>query len=151
MGGNCPRPNVKLPLILTYFLTKITLLGVECRNANSAVQRSCRRRRRNARWSTTSWTPHSPNSPASKRQCYCTVTPPSSSILLLSLQLRRCCCLHQLPTTFVESLLSLSLTPHTTETTIGTASRQRHHRTLSSFIFYREEFLCFILLSMCGD
>jgi len=39
-----------------------------------AVQRNCRRRRRSTRWSTTSSTRRSPNSPASRRSCICHVS-----------------------------------------------------------------------------
>jgi len=60
------------------------------------VQRSCRRRKRSAKWSTTSWMPRSPNSPASRRRHHvvgrseeadCALGPASSPLrCLLSLR-----------------------------------------------------------------
>lgn len=70
-----------------------------------AVQRSCRRRRRNARWSTTSSMPRSPNSPASRQPLR---RRPPSSCILFSHSLRHCGALcHRLSTNLVSSLQSI--------------------------------------------
>lgn len=76
------------------------------------MQRSCRRRRRSTRWSTTNSTPRSPNSPASKRRrrVVVQVRPAAPSAIVvhsaaLLYKLLRCSSSLQLPTTFVESSL----------------------------------------------
>ena len=89
------------------------------------VQRSCRRRRRSTRWSTTSWTRHSPNSLASKRrrrgqrQSGCVVRH-CHPFCCSTLQLLRCSCCHRRISSLTHT------TPFTTKTVVGPSQPQQH-------------------------
>lgn len=126
------------------------------------MQRSCRKRRRSARWSTTNWTPRLPSSPASERVIVIDVIDvsqaASSDIVVHSAavscstapSLSRC---HRLPWNFVESLHS-SLCLFLSSCLAGSLADEKLplglHDSSSAFpssIFYRGDFFNrFILL-----
>jgi len=116
----------------------LRLLTADC----GAVQRSCRRRRRNARWSTTSWTPRSPNSPASRRIVVVDVSQ--------SVSHAGSCCHRPTATVSLQSgLLSLSLSLSLSPSLTSSQPKLPPHKQRldsSVYIFYRKEFLRFILL-----
>jgi len=107
----------------------LRLLTADC----GAVQRSCRKRRRNARWSTTNWTPRSPNSPASRR---IVVVDVSQSVMLC----RAFSCHRPTATVSLQSgLLSLSLSPSLTSSLAQPKLPPYEQRLDSSvYIFYRK-------------